>query len=118
MLEDEEVEVPVSATKEPPKESTKMDADEATNNSVTENDVNMEDAKSTTDAGIENGATASGEKPVQMETDAKVCNYLTIDCGFSSILIFIMHHRNSLLCSNQLNPCFCVFVCFLFLEAS
>ncbi|XP_010925584.1 heat shock 70 kDa protein 14 [Elaeis guineensis] len=75
MLEDEEVEVPVSAAKEPPKESTKMDTDEATNNSVTENGANMQDAKSTTevsDAGVENGASVSGEKCVQMETDAKV----------------------------------------------
>ncbi|XP_008775317.2 heat shock 70 kDa protein 14-like [Phoenix dactylifera] len=75
MLEDEEVEVPVSATKEPPKESMKMDTDEATNNSVTENDVNIQDAKSTTevsDAGVQNGEPASEEKLVQMETDAKV----------------------------------------------
>ncbi|KAM0933439.1 putative Heat shock protein 70 family [Dioscorea sansibarensis] len=71
MLEEEEVEVPVSATKEPPKEDTKMDADES---STGETDVNMLDSKPPADGsgvGSDNGATDSADKPVQMETDAK-----------------------------------------------
>lgn len=40
--------------------------------SSNENDVNMQDAKGTTDAGAENGGAESGDQSVQMETDAKV----------------------------------------------
>ncbi|CAL9091816.1 unnamed protein product [Musa textilis] len=76
MLEEEEVEVPVSAAPEPPKESTKMDADEAVNEaSKTETDVNMEDAKSSSNSsasGVDNGVPESNDKPVEMETDNKV----------------------------------------------
>ncbi|KAH7657354.1 Heat shock protein 70 family protein [Dioscorea alata] len=71
MLEEEEVEIPVSATKEPPKEDTKMDADDT---STGETDANMQDSKPPADGsgvGSENGATDSADKPVQMETDAK-----------------------------------------------
>ncbi|CAL9104957.1 unnamed protein product [Musa textilis] len=84
MLEEEEVEVPVSDMAEVTKES--MDMDEATKfssktendenaSSKTENDVDMQEAKGTTDnssAGVENGAPEAGEKPVQMDTDSKV----------------------------------------------
>uniref|UniRef100_A0A6V7QR45 Heat shock 70 kDa protein 14 n=1 Tax=Ananas comosus var. bracteatus TaxID=296719 RepID=A0A6V7QR45_ANACO len=76
MLEEEEVEVPVSAADEVPKEVSKMDTDETskdTNASGT--DVNMQDAKNAADnsgTGAENGEPASEEKPVQTETEAKV----------------------------------------------
>ncbi|KAH7657356.1 Heat shock protein 70 family protein [Dioscorea alata] len=72
ILEEEEVEIPVSATKEPPKDDTKMDADES---STRETEVNIQDSKPQadgSDVGSEDGATDSADKPVQMETDAKV----------------------------------------------
>ena len=74
-MEEEEVEVPVS--KEPAKEDTKMETDQApsytASPSANEKDVNMQDARGTTDAaGVENGVPESGDKPVQMETDTKV----------------------------------------------
>ncbi|XP_039142914.1 heat shock 70 kDa protein 14-like [Dioscorea cayenensis subsp. rotundata] len=72
MLEEEEVEIPVSATKKPLKEYTKMDVDES---SIGETDVSMQDFKPQADSsgvGSENGATDSADKPVQMDTDAKV----------------------------------------------
>ncbi|XP_072959958.1 heat shock 70 kDa protein 15-like [Typha angustifolia] len=76
MLEEEEVEVPVSAANELPKEAAKMDTDEAPNeSSATGTDLDMQDAKSSADnsgAGTENGAPDFAEKPMQMETDAKV----------------------------------------------
>ncbi|XP_068647507.1 heat shock 70 kDa protein 14-like [Aristolochia californica] len=75
--EEEEVEVPV--TKEPEKESTKMDTDDTTTDipasGGNETDVNMRDAREATDAatgGAENGVPESGDKPVQMETDTKI----------------------------------------------
>ena len=85
MLEEEEVEVPVSAAPELPKESTKMDTDEAVNEaSKTETDLNMEDAKSASNSsasGVDNGVPESNDKPVEMETDNKVCNlYLFALC--------------------------------------
>ncbi|GMP34821.1 hypothetical protein CsSME_00007534 [Camellia sinensis var. sinensis] len=53
-----------------------METDEAPSDTapsaLTESDVNMQDAKGDTDVpGAENGIPESGEKPVQMETDAK-----------------------------------------------
>ncbi|KAE8772619.1 Heat shock 70 kDa protein 4L [Hordeum vulgare] len=66
MLEEEEVEVPVSATSEVPKDANKMETD------VT--DVNMQEPKGTTDTAegvTENGAQDSEEKPASMDTDAK-----------------------------------------------
>ncbi|CAH8363564.1 unnamed protein product [Eruca vesicaria subsp. sativa] len=67
LLEEEEVEVPVS--KEPSEEATKMDTDKASG----ESDVNMQDAKEASDAaGTDNGVPESADKPVQMETDSKV----------------------------------------------
>lgn len=78
LLEEEEVEVPV--TKEPEKEAAKMETDEVPSDaappSSSETDVNMQDAKGTADAqgttdapGAENGVPESGDKPTQMETD-------------------------------------------------
>ena len=62
-----------------------MDMDEATNaSSKTENDVDVQEANGTTDNssdGVENGAPEAGEKPVQMDTDSKVCK--------SSILVLL-----------------------------
>ncbi|KAG4125011.1 hypothetical protein ERO13_D10G071500v2 [Gossypium hirsutum] len=75
LLEEEEVEVPVS--KEPEKDNSKMETDEAPGGtaapSANETDVNMQDAKGTADAaGADNGVAKSGDKPVKMETDTKV----------------------------------------------
>ncbi|KAG8483387.1 hypothetical protein CXB51_022322 [Gossypium anomalum] len=75
VLEEEEVEVPVS--KELAKEDAKMETDEKPNDTsapgANETDVNMQDSKGTAEAaGVENGVPQSGDKPVQMETDTKV----------------------------------------------
>lgn len=84
MLEEEEVEVPVSAADEVPKEASKMDTDETskdTNASGT--DVNMQDAKNAADnsgTGAENGEPASEEKPVQTETETKVKMFSSLLC--------------------------------------
>ncbi|KAL0696539.1 hypothetical protein Bca4012_063719 [Brassica carinata] len=60
LLEEEEVEVPVTAEQ--------VDTDKASG----ESDVNMQDAKETSDAaGTDNGVPESADKPVQMETDSK-----------------------------------------------
>lgn len=76
MLE-EGVEVPVSAVKEPEKEAVKMDTDETANDSTTaQSDVNMQDDKNAEEgsgAGLENGVPGPEDKPVRMDTDAKVC---------------------------------------------
>ncbi|KAK6914910.1 Heat shock protein 70 family [Dillenia turbinata] len=74
LLEEEEVEVPV--VKESMKEDTKMDTDEAPSDSnpptANETDINMQEAKATAEAqDAENGIAEPGDKPVQMETDAK-----------------------------------------------
>ncbi|XP_071686009.1 heat shock 70 kDa protein 15-like [Rutidosis leptorrhynchoides] len=63
LIEEEEVEVPVS------KETTKMETDKVPADvpSTNETDVNMQDASA-----AENGASETGDNPVQMETDAKV----------------------------------------------
>ncbi|XP_059645480.1 heat shock 70 kDa protein 15-like [Cornus florida] len=75
LLEEEDVEVPV--VKEMAKEATKMDTDEipteAAPSGSYETDTKMQDAKGSADVSeAENGVPESGEKPVQMETDAKV----------------------------------------------
>ncbi|XP_076887908.1 heat shock 70 kDa protein 15-like [Bidens hawaiensis] len=62
LIEEEEIDVPV--TKEPSKETTKMDLDKPPTN---ETDVNMQDAP-----GAENGVSDTGDNVAQMETDAKV----------------------------------------------
>ncbi|KAJ0697588.1 putative Heat shock protein 70 family [Helianthus annuus] len=63
LIEEEEVEVPVS------KKPSKMDVDKAPADvaSTNETDVNMQDAPVT-----ENGAQEAGDNPVQMEADTKV----------------------------------------------
>ncbi|KAI4329269.1 hypothetical protein L6164_021553 [Bauhinia variegata] len=76
LLEEEDVEVPVS--REPAGENTKMDTDEppvdaAAPPSSNDTDVNMQDAKAAPDAsGVENGVPETGDKPAQMDTDTKV----------------------------------------------
>ncbi|OAY85465.1 heat shock 70 kDa protein 15-like [Ananas comosus] len=74
MLE-EEVEVPVSAVNDQPKEATKMDTDDTPQDSTAGTDINMQEDKSIPDDsanGTENGAADPEEKPARMETDAKV----------------------------------------------
>jgi heat shock protein 4 len=67
MLEEEEVEVPVTATSEVPKDATKMDTDDVT-------DDNMQESKGPTAEGATGDeAQDSEEKSVPMDTDAKVC---------------------------------------------
>lgn len=81
---EEEVEVPVSAAEQPPKESVKMGTGEAANDSSkTETDVNMEDVK--TSVGVDNGVPESEERPAEMETDNKVPN-LYLFC----LVIFVL----------------------------
>nr|XP_009610837.1 heat shock 70 kDa protein 14-like isoform X2 [Nicotiana tomentosiformis] len=75
LLEEEEVEVPV--VKEAVKEPAEMETDEASGDAApsttSESDVNMQDAKGAGDASVaENDVPESGDKPVKMETDAKV----------------------------------------------
>ncbi|KAL9323124.1 hypothetical protein ACSQ67_011177 [Phaseolus vulgaris] len=79
LLEEEEIEVPVS--KESAGENTKMETDEAAADTATppsanDNDVNMQDANvnanpSADVTGAENGTPEAGDKPVQMDTDTK-----------------------------------------------
>ncbi|KAF9589701.1 hypothetical protein IFM89_027340 [Coptis chinensis] len=70
-LMEEEVEAPVM--KEPMKMGTDETPSEVAPVETGERDVSMEDFKSAGDAsGVENGAAESGDKPGQMETDAKV----------------------------------------------
>ncbi|XP_020226409.1 heat shock 70 kDa protein 14 [Cajanus cajan] len=75
LLEEEEVEVPVS--KETAGGNAKMDIDEAPADAAAppaSNDTgaNMQDAKTSTDApGVENGIPESGDKPLQTDTDTK-----------------------------------------------
>ncbi|KAL5056915.1 hypothetical protein RYX36_028519 [Vicia faba] len=78
LFEEEEIEVPV--TKESAEENAKMETDEAPADaaappptSSNDSDVNMQDAKAAADTnGAVNGVPESGDKPVQMDTDAKV----------------------------------------------
>ncbi|GJN35846.1 hypothetical protein PR202_gb24658 [Eleusine coracana subsp. coracana] len=76
MLEDEDVEVPVSSTTEVLKDTTKMETDDSPNEPASGTDVNMQDPKSTETAEgattAENGAQDTEEKSVPMDTDAKV----------------------------------------------
>nr|QBS00804.1 HSP70 [Agave sisalana] len=70
MLEEEEVEVPVTAGNGAPKGAVKMETDETkTDLSAAGSDVNMQDTPGT---GAENGVPESEDKPVRMETDTKV----------------------------------------------
>lgn len=73
LLEEEEVDVPV--VKESSKDATKMETDEGPTDSASNHassDINIEDVN----VKAENGVAGSTEKPVQMETDAKVCSNL------------------------------------------
>ncbi|THU45311.1 hypothetical protein C4D60_Mb02t16500 [Musa balbisiana] len=76
MLEEEEVDVPVSSATELTMEATNMDMDEATNDSSkTENDINTQEARGSVgnySGGIENGTSEIEENAVRMETDTKV----------------------------------------------
>ncbi|KAK3137331.1 hypothetical protein QOZ80_5BG0450890 [Eleusine coracana subsp. coracana] len=76
MLEDEDVEVPVSSTTEVPKDTTEMETDDSPSEPASGTDVNMQDPKSTETAegatAAENGAQNTEEKSVPMDTDAKV----------------------------------------------
>ncbi|CAL4895421.1 unnamed protein product [Urochloa decumbens] len=76
MLEEEDMEVPVSSLSEAPKDATKMDTDDAPSDPSSGTDVNMQEPKSadTTEGttAAENGAQDSAETSVPMETDAKV----------------------------------------------
>ncbi|CAN6340828.1 unnamed protein product [Urochloa humidicola] len=75
MLEEEDVEVPVSSVNEAPKDATKMDTDDAPSDPSSA-DVNMQEPKSADTAegaaASENGTQDPVEKSVPMETDAKV----------------------------------------------
>ncbi|CAJ1955198.1 unnamed protein product [Sphenostylis stenocarpa] len=76
LLEEEEIEVPVSKESA---EDTKMETDEAPADtpappSTNDNDVNMQDANANAGSdvpGAENGIPEAGDKPVQMDTDTK-----------------------------------------------
>lgn len=77
LFEEDEIEVPV--TKESAEENSKMETDEtpaevaAPPPSSNDSDVNMQDAKAAADTnGAVNGVPETGDKPVQMDTDAKV----------------------------------------------
>jgi heat shock protein 4 len=70
MLEEEEVEVPGSATSEVPKDANIMETDDAQRD-----DVNMQESKAATytaEGTAENGAGDSEEKSVLMETETEV----------------------------------------------
>eukprot|EP00267_Zea_mays_P047713 XP_020400200.1 heat shock 70 kDa protein 14 [Zea mays] len=72
MLE-EDVAVPVSSANEAPKDTTKMDTDDAPSDPVSGTDVNVHEPDTTEAApAAENGAENPEEKSVPMETDAKV----------------------------------------------
>ncbi|KAL6897865.1 hypothetical protein ACP4OV_006824 [Aristida adscensionis] len=76
MLEEDDVEVPVSSANEVPKDATKMDTDDAPSDPASGTDVNMQEPKSTADTAesanvSENGAQNPEEKSVPMETDKK-----------------------------------------------
>lgn len=81
------MDIPVTKEQPAKMETDEAPADAAAPPSSNENDVNMQDAKGTTDAGAENGSAESGEQSVQMETDSKVStgtsipNPPTILCG-------------------------------------
>lgn len=80
MLE-EEVEVPVSAVNDQPKEAIKMDTDDAPQDSTAGTDINMQEDNSIPDDSAdrtENGAADPEEKPVRIETDAKVCSSIPL----------------------------------------
>ncbi|XP_062179844.1 heat shock 70 kDa protein 15-like [Phragmites australis] len=77
MLEEVDVEVPVSSANEVPTDATKMDTDDAPSDPASGTNVNMQEPKSATDSAegataAENGAHDHEEISVPMDTDAKV----------------------------------------------
>ncbi|KAL5651530.1 hypothetical protein ACJX0J_036988, partial [Zea mays] len=73
MMLEEDVAVPVSSANEAPKDTTKMDTDDAPSDPVSGTDVNVHEPDTTEAApAAENGAENPEEKSVPMETDAKV----------------------------------------------
>jgi hypothetical protein len=110
MLE-EEVEVPVSAANEVPKDATEMDTDDAPSEPASGTDVNMQDPKSAEAAegatAAENGGQDAEEKSVPMDTDAKVCSALTNFVGvsffFFMMRLSLLYFVKSLIWKNSLN---------------
>lgn len=90
------MEVPVSATNEAQKEATKMDTDDAANDTASGADVNMPESKNETAEGTEDGTPASEEKSVPMDTDAKVVYCLHVDC--SLLVAIYCRTRSTVLC--------------------
>ncbi|VAH15204.1 unnamed protein product [Triticum turgidum subsp. durum] len=75
MLEEEEVEVPVSSTSEVPKDATRMETDDAPQDPASSAGDHMQEPKGAADhaeGAAENGAQDSEEKTVPMDTDTKV----------------------------------------------
>ncbi|PWZ32273.1 Heat shock protein 14 [Zea mays] len=72
MMLEEDVAVPISSANEAPKDTTKMDTDDAPSDPVSGADVNVHEPDTTEAApAAENGAENPEEKSVPMETDAK-----------------------------------------------
>ena len=72
MLE-EDVAVPVSSANEAPKDTTKMDTDDAPSDPVSGTGVNVHEPNTTVPApAAENGAQDPEEKSTPMETNTKV----------------------------------------------
>ncbi|KAF6988568.1 hypothetical protein CFC21_006083 [Triticum aestivum] len=74
MLEEEEVEVPVSSTSEVPKDATRMETDDAPQDPASSAGDHMQEPKGAADhaeGAAENGAQDSEEKTVPMDTDTK-----------------------------------------------
>lgn len=75
MLEEEEVEVPVSSTSEVPKDATRMETDDAPQDPASSAGDHVQEPKGAADpaeGAAENGAQDSEEKTVPMDTDTKV----------------------------------------------
>ncbi|VAH03131.1 unnamed protein product [Triticum turgidum subsp. durum] len=75
MLEEEEVEVPVSSTSEVPKDATRMETDDAPQDPASSAGDHTQEPKGAADpaeGAAENGAQDSEEKTVPMDTDTKV----------------------------------------------
>jgi len=100
MIEEEEIEVPVSSGKEgskEDKETASMETDDAQNNGTSaagdNPDINMQDAKTAPGpatagtTGAENGFPEAEDKAAQMETDAKVCPIVIFSSCFFPIFL-------------------------------
>lgn len=94
------MEVPVSATNEAQNDATKMDTDNAPNDTASGAEVNMDESKNVTDTaeGAENGSPPSEEKSVPMDTDAKVVYRLHVDCSLAAAVICKTHLTDALCC--------------------